>query len=257
VKGVIALVSGYAVLAMLAAPSLLVAADTESVAPVPAEADPAPAAPDPAEAAPPDPAQAPPADTGQPAAPADSTAGQVEEVQVAGRQATHEVAMRDIKFVPKQITVDVGDTITWRNEDSEPHNAIAKDDSFRTETIQQGETTFATINEPGSHSYFCSIHAGMTGTVVAGSAGGGGDGSGGGGGGSGGGSGSSGTSAGASASAGGSSGITSGAASGTSSSSRSGTSILPATGRDELWFAIAGAWLLTVGAAVRAAVSGD
>jgi plastocyanin len=257
VRGVIALVSGYAVLAMLAAPSLLVAADTESVAPVPAEADPAPAAPDPAQAAPPDSAQAAPVDTGQPAAPTDSTAGQVEEVQMAGRQATHEVAMRDIKFVPKQITVEVGDTITWRNEDSEPHNAIANDDSFRTETIQQGETTSATIDEAGSHPYFCSIHAGMTGTVVAGSAGGGAGGSGGAGGGSGDGSGSSGTSAGAGASTGGSSSITSSGGSGTSSSSGSGTSSLPATGRDELWFAIAGAWLLMVGAAVRAAVAGD
>jgi LPXTG-motif cell wall-anchored protein len=31
---------------------------------------------------------------------------------------------------------------------------------------------------------------------------------------------------------------------------------LPVTGSDSVWLAIAGAWLLSVGAAVRAAVSG-
>ena len=38
--------------------------------------------------------------------------------------------MRDYEFVPKEITVDVGDTVTWTNEDSADHNAIADDDSF-------------------------------------------------------------------------------------------------------------------------------
>lgn len=249
-KGVIALVSGYAFLAILAAPSVLVAADEEPV--VPAELVPAPPVPDPIQAAPPageQPGQA--AET--------PSGGDVVEVPVTQKQATHEVAMRDIKFVPKKITVAVGDTITWRNEDSEPHNAIATDDTFRTDTIQQGETVSATISEAGSHPYFCSIHAGMTGAVVAGSGGGGsGGGSGGGGGegGSTGGSGSTGSSTASGTSTRGSSTTTT-PSTGTGATASGGASSLPSTGREELWFALAGAWLLTVGALARGALEGD
>jgi plastocyanin len=251
VKGVTALVSGYAFLALLAAPSVLVAADEEPVAP--AEVVPAPPAPDPLQAAPPDAEQpAPAAETG--------SGGDVVEVPVAQKQASHEVAMRDIKFVPKKITVAVGDTITWRNEDPEPHNAIAEDDSFRTDTIQQGQTVSATISEAGSHPYFCSIHAGMTGTVVAGSGGGGGGGGGagggGGGGGSAGGSGSTGSSTASGTSTRGSSTTTT-PGTGTGAGASGGTSSLPATGREELWFALAGAWLLTIGVLARGALAGD
>jgi plastocyanin len=250
VKGVIALASGYAVLAALAAPSLLLAADPEPVAPP--EIAPETTAPDPVQPA----AQG----TVQPAAPAgDASSDEVAEVPAAQKAVTYEVAMRNIKFVPKKITVAVGDTIMWRNEDSEPHNAIAEDDSFRTDTIQHGETVSATIDEAGSHPYFCSIHAGMTGTVVAGSSGGGGGGggggTGGGGGGSTGGSGSAGGSTASGTSTGGSSTTT--PSTGTGATASGGTSSLPSTGQEELWFALAGAWLLTVGALAKGALAGD
>jgi LPXTG-motif cell wall-anchored protein len=255
VKGAVALVSGYAFMAILAVPAMLPAADEEPVAPAPAPAptEVAPSPVDPAadQGAVPEAEQA-------PAPAAAAPGGEVVEVPSARKQATHEVVMRNIKFVPKKITVAVGDTITWRNEDAEPHNAIAEDDSFRTGTFGQGESDSATISEPGSHPYFCSIHAGMKGTVVAGSGGGGGGtdgGGGGGGGGSTGGSGSSGTSGGSSSFGTGSSTIP-GVGTGSTSSSSSSRGSLPSTGSEELWFALAGAWLLTVGAAVRVALAG-
>ena len=183
------------------------------------------------------------------------------------KQATHQVTMQDIAFHPKTIHVAVGDTITWVNEDSEPHNAIANNDSFRTPTIQQGETASATIDQAGTIPYFCSIHAGMKATVVAGS--GGSTGSDGGG--------NSGSSGGSSDSS--SSGSTApdsfdtGALGDSSSSPTSpppgttgsgttgggtGPSSLPVTGEDDtLLLAFAGAWLLAVGAALRTAAKQD
>jgi Copper binding proteins, plastocyanin/azurin family len=165
--------------------------------------------------------------------------------------------MKNIEFVPREITVDVGDTITWRNEDSEPHNAIANDNSFHTNTFGQGETASVTIDQPGEHRYFCSIHAGMTGTVTAqgaGSGGGGGGTGGGGGSGTGGDGGGSGGSSGSGGSVGGSDVLGDAAGTGaTSSGTQGGTSSLPSTGQDSLWFAFAGAWLLSVGAVIRAA----
>jgi LPXTG-motif cell wall-anchored protein len=236
VKGATALVSGYVFLASLAAPTVLFAApdekgrDAAGVAvgagaiggELPAEAP--GATPQPAQAA---------------AGPA--------------KQAGQEVLMQNIEFVPREITVNVGDTITWRNEDSEPHNAIAKDESFRTETIGEGETVSATIDEPGAHKYFCSIHAGMTGIVRARGSGSGSDGGGGGKGSAGGGT------------TGGQPGSDlfldestkqprAGAAA--SPGPAGSDSRLPATGADAGWFALAGAWLLAVGAAISAALPG-
>ena len=202
-------------------------------------------------------------------APAATSAGAVvaprapsgEATAAASKQATHQVTMQDIAFHPKTIHVAVGDTITWVNEDSEPHNAIAEDSSFKTPTIEQGQTASATIDQAGTIPYFCSIHAGMKATVVAG------------GGGSGGGGGSSGSSGGSSGSSshgsptspdsfdsgalGGSSSSPTSPPPGTSSSPASGASgpsSLPMTGQDDpLWLAFAGAWLLAVGAAIRTA----
>jgi LPXTG-motif cell wall-anchored protein len=238
VKGVRALVGGYVACAALAAPAALSAAEGD------AGSDPVGSA-------------------GAVVAPAPTASG-VEVTQAAppasSKQTTHEVVMRDISFVPKTITIDVGDTVTWRNEDSEPHNAIAEDDTFKTATIEQGETASATIEQAGTYPYFCSIHAGMKGTVKVGSGGG----SGGGGSGSSGGSGGSGSSGTGSGSAGGDflgdPSSSPSAGSGTSGSSLGGgtgdPSSLPTTGQDDaLWFALAGAWLLSVGAAIRAAAS--
>jgi LPXTG-motif cell wall-anchored protein len=203
-------------------------------------------------------AEAPATSSGAVTAPAASAESDTIEATSSAKQSAHEVLMRDIEFVPKTITVDVGDTITWRNEDSEPHNAIANDNSiFSTETIQQGETVSATIDQAGTIPYFCSIHAGMKGTVraVGGGSGGGGSGGGGSGGGSGG-----------AGSPGGSSDdfldpsatppAGSGSSTGSSSSAGSDSS-LPTTGQDSVWLALAGAWLLAVGATIRAALSGS
>ena len=171
------------------------------------------------------------------------------------KQANHDVAMRDYKFVPKEIVVDVGDTVTWTNEDSADHNAIADDDSFRTPTFGEGETASVTIDEAGSFPYFCSLHANMEGRIsTTGSEPSDEDDSGSdesGEGGSGSASGDSPPTPGGSET-----GSSAGAGSGTSSSagSSSGGS-LPTTGSDSVWLAVAGAWLLAVGAAVRAAVA--
>jgi plastocyanin len=251
VKGVTALVSGYVFLATLAAPAALfaaggdprtvgAAASSEQLGGQPQLGGAPPAAP-----------------TAPPAAPA--TPEPVEAVSPPAKQAAHEVVMRNIEFVPREITVNVGDTITWRNEDSEPHNAIANDNSFHTNTFGQGETASVTIDQPGEHRYFCSIHAGMTGTVTTQGAGpgGGGGGTGGGGSGTGGGGGGSGGSSGGGGAVGGSDVLGDSSGTGaTSSGTRGGTSSLPSTGQDSLWFAFAGAWLLSVGAVIRAAFPG-
>ena len=89
------------------------------------------------------------------------------------------VTIKDFKFSPASITVHVGDTITWTNQDIAPHTATASDGSFDTGTINKGKSGSATFSKAGTIPYICSIHPNMKGTVVvaaaSGSSGGGSD----------------------------------------------------------------------------------
>jgi plastocyanin len=239
-QGGVLLVSGYVLLVTLAAPTALVASEDPDGTPVqPVE------------------------NTAQPAAPPygaeDTVAEQLDPVTVpakGGREqdataaATRTVAMRDIKFKPRNITIDRGDTVRWENEDAEKHNAIGEDDSFETPVIDQGETSQHTFNGGGKIDYFCTLHANMDGTITVRGSGGGGGGSGGGGGGTTESGSTGGTAAPGSDSGSSGSGSTGSGFSGTTgtTSSSSSSSSLPVTGVDLLWLVLAGYGLLTFGA---------
>ncbi|HYD09935.1 MAG TPA: plastocyanin/azurin family copper-binding protein [Acidimicrobiales bacterium] len=73
------------------------------------------------------------------------------------------VLVKDNKFEPKEIEVAVGDTVTWRWEGSAAHNVTGP--GFASELISEGEFEH-TFEEAGEVDYVCTVHPGMTGTVV-------------------------------------------------------------------------------------------
>ena len=83
-----------------------------------------------------------------------------------------EVVMRDIAFHPQTITVTVGTTVVWRNEDSFAHTVTSgtrdnPTDLFDSGNVSGGGGTFEfTFEEPGTYPYFCKIHPGMNGTII-------------------------------------------------------------------------------------------
>jgi len=76
------------------------------------------------------------------------------------------ISMSDFKFNPATLTVPVGTTITWTNQDEEPHTVAAKDGSFHSPGMDTHGSYSYTFTAPGSYDYICSIHPFMTGTVV-------------------------------------------------------------------------------------------
>ncbi len=76
------------------------------------------------------------------------------------------VTISDFKFNPATLTVPVGTTVTWTNNDEEPHTIAAKDGSFHSPGMDTHGTYSFTFATPGSYDYICSIHPFMTGTVV-------------------------------------------------------------------------------------------
>jgi plastocyanin len=75
--------------------------------------------------------------------------------------------IEDMAFMPTDLTVAAGDTVTVINNDSLPHTVTAGDGSFDTSTIAAGASgTFTAPTEPGTYEYICSVHPSMTGTLT-------------------------------------------------------------------------------------------
>jgi plastocyanin len=77
------------------------------------------------------------------------------------------VSMKDIKFVPHDVQVKVGQKITWTNNDTPAHNVTATQGaSFKSDTINPGGTFSYTPTKAGTISYVCTIHPGQDGTIT-------------------------------------------------------------------------------------------
>ena len=77
------------------------------------------------------------------------------------------VSMKNIQFSPKSITAKVGQTIKWTNDDSVDHNVTATSGgTFKSSNFGQGSTYSTNLAKAGTVQYVCTIHPGMTGTIV-------------------------------------------------------------------------------------------
>ena len=80
--------------------------------------------------------------------------------------ATHTVVMEGVAFTPQTLTVKQGDTIVWANKDLFPHTASAQDGSFDSREIPVGKSWRYVAKKAGKHSYVCTLHPTMTGTLI-------------------------------------------------------------------------------------------
>lgn len=88
---------------------------------------------------------------------------------VALAQETHQVEARDDNtFVPPSITVNAGDSITFRNTGVILHNVKAKDGSFDTGDLTAGQSRTVKITKGTTVDYVCTYHEtlGMRGQVT-------------------------------------------------------------------------------------------
>jgi plastocyanin len=69
-------------------------------------------------------------------------------------------------FVPSTLTVSVGTTVTWTNNDSVSHTITSNDNLFESGTIAKGATFSHTFGQKGTFNYHCSIHLSMTGKII-------------------------------------------------------------------------------------------
>jgi plastocyanin len=72
------------------------------------------------------------------------------------------VEIKGFDFVPKDLTVSAGATVTWVNRDNAPHDATESTRAWTTDRLKQGERASLQFEEPGTFEYRCSIHTDMT-----------------------------------------------------------------------------------------------
>ena len=80
--------------------------------------------------------------------------------------ANASVSIANFAFAPASVSVNVGDTVTWTNNDAGvPHTATADGGAFNSGTLSSGGTFAFTFTAPGTFAYHCNIHSSMKGTV--------------------------------------------------------------------------------------------
>ncbi len=78
-----------------------------------------------------------------------------------------EVAIAEFAFSPPELTVAVGDTVTFTNLDAAAHTAtVSGGGSIDSGNLEQDDTYDYTFEAGGSFSYICVYHPFMTGTIT-------------------------------------------------------------------------------------------
>lgn len=78
-----------------------------------------------------------------------------------------EVTIKDFAYDPDPVTIPVGGSITWTNEDNVPHTSTAQDkEILQSGALNQGDTYTQAFDTAGSYEYFCEFHANMKGTII-------------------------------------------------------------------------------------------
>jgi plastocyanin len=93
------------------------------------------------------------------------------------------IDLSSLMFQPAETTVQVGTTVTWRNDEPITHTVTSgsfrgvdkttglrssqkPDGRFETKLTGNGKTFSFTFTQPGTYTYYCDIHQGMNATIT-------------------------------------------------------------------------------------------
>ena len=80
--------------------------------------------------------------------------------------AKNEISIESNTFKPDNVTIKVGGTITWINNDSYAYTVKASNGEFDSGNMASGATFSFTFDKEGSYDYICGIHTFMKGTIT-------------------------------------------------------------------------------------------
>lgn len=76
-----------------------------------------------------------------------------------------EVEIINFVYLPEPVRVRAGAPVVWTNRDQAAHTVTARDRSWTSPIMSQGETFVTTFDEPGVYTYICELHPPALGTI--------------------------------------------------------------------------------------------
>jgi len=104
------------------------------------------------------------APTMQSYAPASST--QASSTGSESSAAAPEVTIKGFAYTPATLTVKVGTTVKWINQDSVTHTVTSDTGLFESGEMATGDTYSFTFTQAGTFSYHCAMHPSMEASIV-------------------------------------------------------------------------------------------
>jgi plastocyanin len=74
------------------------------------------------------------------------------------------IDMKDLRYSPRTLMIERGETVSFRNVDTVTHNAKGKD--FFSRVIEPGASYRHTYRSAGRIEFVCTFHPGMEGTLT-------------------------------------------------------------------------------------------
>ena len=92
-------------------------------------------------------------------------------LQLGGAQARAQeitVTIDNFTFSPNELTVKVGDTVTWTNHDDIAHGIASSNNAFaKSKVIDTDDSYSFKFTAPGTYQYFCYLHPNvMVGSII-------------------------------------------------------------------------------------------
>jgi plastocyanin len=84
----------------------------------------------------------------------------------AGLPDASQVLIKDFMFVPMQLRIKAGSSVTWVNQDDEPHTVVGDAGLFRSGALDTAMAFSYRFDKPGTYQVFCSIHPQMRSTII-------------------------------------------------------------------------------------------
>ena len=104
--------------------------------------------------------------TPTPEAPPPPTAGQPGAIGILVTIPADASTLTTDAFGVNPLTITIGTTVTWLNNDSVAHTATSINGVWDSGTINPGQSFSFLFSSEGTFHYACSIHPNMSGTVV-------------------------------------------------------------------------------------------
>ena len=83
---------------------------------------------------------------------------------IAAHAQEEKVTIDNFTFSPAELTLKVGDSVTWTNHDDIPHTVVSAG-KFRSKALDTDNSFTFTFTAAGDYKYFCSLHPHMTGMI--------------------------------------------------------------------------------------------